>query len=120
MRVVDKGEILQIKVPCPLPLAWGRTVAPYAPPGSSKAPKPVAVDDKADDGNEPLLEAAGRFLQVAGIGGTSLASKLQQSFQVLALVRCLQLNIRHSKLLGGCTSCYQLYHPGIRIQSIVG
>ena len=31
--MVDKDALVHIKVPLPLPLAWGRSVAPYAPPG---------------------------------------------------------------------------------------
>lgn len=31
MRVVDKDALVQIKIPYPLPLSWGRTVQPYVP-----------------------------------------------------------------------------------------
>lgn len=33
VKMVDKDALVHIKVPLPLPLAWGRSVAPYAPPG---------------------------------------------------------------------------------------
>lgn len=31
MRIVDKDALVQIKIPFPLPLSWGRTVKPYEP-----------------------------------------------------------------------------------------
>ena len=84
VRVVDKGEILQIKVPFPLPLSWGRTVAPFAPHGIRKVPKPPAAGNADKDGADDSAaeEAAGSFLQVAGIAGTHLVTRLKQDFQV--------------------------------------
>ena len=32
IRAPTKGALEQIKIPCPLPLSWGRTVRPYVPP----------------------------------------------------------------------------------------
>ena len=31
VRAIDKDALVQIKIPNPLPLSWGRTVQPYTP-----------------------------------------------------------------------------------------
>lgn len=92
VRVVDRGEFLQIKVPFPLPLAWGRTVIPYAPKGV-KPPLPHTAETDAQDAapsrDEPA--PAGRLLQVDSLAGPRLTSLLKQDFQVWAACICRKL-----------------------------
>ncbi|KAK9805733.1 hypothetical protein WJX73_003191 [Symbiochloris irregularis] len=85
IRVVDRGEILQIKVPFPLPLAWGRTVIPFAPKGV-KPPPPHAAEADAQEA-DPSKEAspAGRLLQVDSLAGPKLTSLLKQDFQAVMI-----------------------------------
>jgi len=60
VKAVDRGALLHIKVPLPLPLAWGRTVAPYAPPGEARAaaPGPAQGDENVDGNADPAARAA--------------------------------------------------------------
>ena len=81
--MVDRGDILQIKIPSPLPLAWGRTVAPFVPVGISRVPRAPPADVAAEEAvEEAAEEPAGSLVEVASMGGSHLTSQLKQSFQV--------------------------------------
>lgn len=88
VRVVDRGEIQQIKIPFPLPLAWGRTVIPYAPDGVRAAPKPTAAEDADAAAAESASESApeGRLLEVESMQSTTMTPLLKQDFQVVLLL----------------------------------
>lgn len=50
MRIVDKDALVQIKIPYPLPLSWGRTVKPYVPTSVGEAQQDTRADT---NGAEP-------------------------------------------------------------------
>ena len=60
VKAVDKDALAHIKVPLPLPLAWGRTVAPYAPPGerAPAGPAPPCCDENVDANADPAARDA--------------------------------------------------------------
>jgi hypothetical protein len=54
VRLVDKDAITRIMVPGPLPLSWGRTVRPYAPPAQQGAlPGPGSTGQPPGAAAEP-------------------------------------------------------------------
>ena len=57
---MDKDALAHIKVPLPLPLAWGRTVTPYAPPGERALAAPGAPcgDENVDANADPAARDA--------------------------------------------------------------
>ena len=60
VKAVDKDALAHIKVPLPLPLAWGRTVAPYTPPGEGALAAPTAPcgDENVDANADPAARDA--------------------------------------------------------------
>ncbi|KAK9840812.1 hypothetical protein WJX81_006676 [Elliptochloris bilobata] len=60
VKAVDKNALVHIKVPLPLPLSWGRTVAPYAPPSERVLSAPAAAcgDENVDANADPVARAA--------------------------------------------------------------
>lgn len=60
VKAVDKDALAHIKVPLPLPLAWGRTVAPYTPPGERALAAPAAPcgDENVDANADPAARDA--------------------------------------------------------------
>ena len=60
VKAVDKDALAHIKVPLPLPLAWGRMVAPYTPPGERASTSPAAPcgDENVDANADPAARGA--------------------------------------------------------------
>ena len=60
VKAIDRDALAHIKVPLPLPLAWGRTVAPYTPPGERAMAVPAAPcgDENVDANADPAARNA--------------------------------------------------------------
>jgi hypothetical protein len=78
VRVVDRDALVQIKVPFPLPLSWGRTVKPYVPP-ELRGNEHAAEGDENVDGNG--ARPSGRAMEQDSVLTTDWSS-LRTDYQV--------------------------------------
>ena len=77
VRIVDKDALVQVKVPYPLPLSWGRTVRPYEPPAPAQA---EAERDESADGSTAM--PCRRAIEEDSVLATDWTS-IRRDFQVL-------------------------------------
>ena len=78
VRVVDKDALLQIKIPLPLPLSWGRTVQPYFPPELRRRHQVAERDENVDsNGARPACQ----YLEQDRVLATDWVS-LRRDYQV--------------------------------------
>lgn len=90
VRAVDRDALVQIKVPHPLPLSWGRTVQPYVPPELRGSERPEEGDENIDGNGGP--RPCPRALEQDSVLATDWSS-LRQDYQVSALPGFLPCSI---------------------------
>ena len=75
---MDKDALLQIKIPLPLPLSWGRTVQPYVPPELRRCHQVAERDENVDsNGARPACQ----YLEQDRVLATDWAT-LRRDYQV--------------------------------------
>ena len=79
VRAADADALVQIKVPHPLPLSWGRTVKPYVPPELRGSERATEGDENVDGNGGPPLRA--RALEQDSVLTTDWSS-LRQDYLV--------------------------------------
>ena len=112
---MDKEALLQIKIPLPLPLSWGRTVQPYVPP-ELRSRHQVAERDENVDSNGAL--PAYQYLEQDRVLATDWAS-LRRDYQVCTPSNLVVPCLAPLQMESLCAAATQVFHEQQKLLSLV-